>query len=309
MKTRIGIVALVMSLFSITAHAQQDAQYTNYMYNTMTVNSAYAGSRGGLSAFLLHRSQWVGLEGAPTTQAFSIHKAVGQQRKIGLGLSVINDKIGPTSETNVNANFSYAIETGIEGRLAFGVNAGGQLLDIAFSDLTQYNPGDILLQSNIDNRFSPNVGAGIYYNKGEKFYVGLSVPNMLETTHFEGTTLSAAKDKMHYNFMGGYVFDLNDNLKFKPAFLTKVVAGSPLQIDLSGNFLINEKLTLGAAYRWDAAFSGLLGYQISDNLMLGFGYDREITDLGKTQFNNGSFEFFLRYEVSELTRIFSPRFF
>lgn len=309
MKTRIVIVSLVLSFFSVSLKAQQDAQYTNYMYNTMTINSAYTGSPGGLSAFLLHRSQWVGLEGAPTTQAFTIHSPVGSSQKVGLGLSVVNDKIGPVSETSVNANFSYAIETGVEGRLAFGVNAGGQLLDIAFTELSQYNPGDIILQDNIDNRFSPNVGAGIYYNKGNRFYIGASVPNMLETSHFEGTTLSTAKERMHYNFMGGYVFDLSDDLKFKPAFLAKMVQGSPLQLDVSGNFLIREKLTLGAAYRWDAAFSALLGYQVSDRIMLGFGYDREITELGKTQFNNGSFEVFLRYEVSQLTKIFSPRFF
>ncbi len=287
--------------------AQQDAQYTQYMYNTISVNPGYTGSRGHMSIAALHRSQWLGLDGAPVTQTLNVHSPIGY-RGVGLGLSVVNDKIGPTSETNFDIDFSYTIYTSSEGRLSFGLNAGANLLDVRFSELNQYAP-DQTLSEDIDNKIAPNFGAGVYYHN-EHFYAGLSVPRFLETSHFDAASVSTAKERMNFYFITGYVWDINPYLKFKPTLLTKVVTGAPLQLDISANFMLSEKFIAGLAYRWDAAVSGLLGFNISNEFLIGVAYDREITELGNAAFNNGSFEVILRYDfIKTKGQMKSPRFF
>lgn len=303
-------VAFVLSGLSL--RSQQDAQYTQYMYNTMSVNPAYAGSRGHISIAALHRSQWVGLDGAPTTQTLNLHSPISY-KGVGLGISIVNDKIGPTSETYFDGDFSYTIYTSQEGRLSFGLKASAHLLDIRFSELNQdySSPGgpDPTLQQDVDNKFSPNIGAGIYYHT-QNFYAGLSVPRFLQTTHFDGESLSTAREQMNLYLITGYVFDLNTNLKFKPAILTKMVQGAPLQIDASANFMLNDKFIVGAAYRWDAAVSAMVGFHISNSFLIGMAYDKETTELGQATFNDGSFEIILRYDfIKELGNLKSPRFF
>jgi len=299
-----------MLLVCTTLMGQQDAQYTQYMYNTVSVNPAYAGSRGHLSIAALYRAQWVGLDGAPETQTLNIHTPMGY-KGFGTGLSFINEKIGPTSETYFDVDISYTIQTGVASRLSFGLKASAHLLDVRFSELNQ-NTGqgtDPTLQQNIDNRFSPNIGAGIYYHT-DRFYTGLSIPRMLETTHFEESSLSTATELMNWYLITGYVFDLNPDLKFKPTVLAKAVRGAPLQVDVSANFMFAEKFVGGVAYRWDAAFSGMFGFQLSPEFLVGLAYDREITDLGATSFNDGSFEVILRYDFKKGgDYIKSPRFF
>lgn len=302
----IKIVFLII-VVSSPIHAQQDAQYTQYMYNTVTVNPGYAGSRGHLSTAILHRSQWLGLEGAPSTQTFNVHSPIGY-RGVGLGLSIVKDEIGPTSETNVDIDFSYTLQTSVDGRLSFGLKASAHLLDIRFSELNQFAP-DLNLQTDIDNRFSPNFGAGVYYHN-KKFYAGLSVPRILQTSHFEESSISTAKERMNFYALTGYVWDLNSNLKFKPTILAKIVQGAPLQVDLSANFMLSEKFIIGAAYRWDAAFSGMLGFNIADGFFIGMAYDREVTELGNAAFNDGSFEVIFRYDwFKKEQQLKSPRFF
>ncbi|MGB5818160.1 MAG: type IX secretion system membrane protein PorP/SprF [Saonia sp.] len=301
---------VVLSMSSI--YGQQDAQYTQYMYNTVSVNPGYAGSRGHLSIAALHRSQWIGLDGAPKTQTLNIHSPIGY-RGVGAGLSIVNDQIGPTSETYFDVDFSYTIQTSLDARLSFGLKASAHLLDVRFSELNQdfTNPGgpDPTLQQDIDNRFSPNIGAGVYYHT-DKFYAGLSVPRFLETKHFDESSLSTAAEQMNFYLITGYVFDLNPFLKFKPTLLSKLVQGDPLQVEVSANVMFNEKLILGAAYRWDAAISGMVGFQISNELLVGIAYDREITELGRAIFNDGSFEVILRYDFNKTKgNLKSPRFF
>ena len=289
--------------------AQQDAQYTQYMYNTVSVNPAYAGSRGNLSIAALHRSQWLGLEGAPKTQTLNLHSPIGY-RGVGLGLSVVNDQIGPTSETYFDADFSYTIQLASEKRLSFGLKGSAHLLDIRFSELTtDPNNPDATLQQDIQNRVSPNIGAGVYYHT-ETFYAGLSVPRFLETTHFEESSLSTAKEQMNFYFITGYVWDFHPLWKFKPTLLSKLTLGAPLQVDVSANFMYNEKFVMGAAYRWDAAVSAMVGFNISPAFLIGLAYDRETTELGGAIFNDGSFEVILRYDfVRMVGNIKSPRFF
>jgi len=185
-------------------------------------------------------------------------------------------------------------------------------LNIDFTKLNIYNPADPRFQNNVDNKFSPNIGAGIYFHSN-KSYLGLSVPNFLETKHFDESSNSnsasfVAKERMHYYFIGGHVFDLSPSIQFKPAFLTKMVQGAPLQVDVSANFLFNEKFTLGAAYRWSAAMSAMVGFQVNQNWFIGYAYDMETTKLA--DYNSGSHEIFLRYELfNNFDRVVSPRFF
>ena len=294
--------------------AQQDAQYTQYMYNTLSINPAYAGSRGGLSILGLHRSQWVGLDGAPRTQTFSIHSPIGDSERVGLGLNIVNDEIFITNETYVDGSFSYTIPTSAEGKLSFGLKAGIHLLDVNYNEASQFQGGDPLTSNNIDNRFSPQVGVGLWYST-DKFYAGVSAPNLLETDHFDGSQNSnnpnatfLARERINYYLTTGYVFDITPDFKFKPAGLAKWVAGAPLQVDITANALLYDKLTLGLAYRWSAALSALAGFQISDSLMIGLAYDRETTEL--QQYNDGSYEVFLRFELfNNPKRLISPRFF
>ncbi len=295
-------------LLSFYTHAQQDPQYTQYMYNTVNINPGYAGSRGVTSAFLLHRTQWVGLEGAPTTNTFSVNKPINNSN-LGYGLSIINDKIGISQENNISVDVSYTIQTSEEYKLSFGLKASANLLSIDFTKLTIKDPTDILLsqQANLDNQFSPNIGAGVYWHS-DRNYIGLSVPNFLETKHYDDNVKSTAVEKMHFYLIAGTVFEFNPDLKFKPALMSKIVQGAPLQVDLSANFMFFEKFVLGAAYRWDAAVTAMAGFQINDSWHIGYAYDMETTRLAN--YNSGSHEIFLRFEFfKNYGKIISPRFF
>jgi type IX secretion system PorP/SprF family membrane protein len=160
---------------------------------------------------------------------------------------------------------------------------------------------------NLDNLLTPNFGVGLYLHS-EKTYVGLSVPNFIESNRYNLNSVSMFKEKINYYLIAGHVFDIGENLKFKPTLLTKLVNGAPLQIDISGNFLINKKFVLGGAFRWSAAFSAMAGFQISEGIFVGYGYDKETTNLAN--YNSGSHEIFLRFELSRsYNKITSPRFF
>ncbi|MEM9001582.1 MAG: type IX secretion system membrane protein PorP/SprF [Bacteroidota bacterium] len=295
--------------------AQQDAQYTQYMFNTLSVNPAYAGSRGQLTFAGLYRSQWVGLDGAPETFTLNLHSPIRNSR-VGYGISIVNDNIGDgvVQETYIDAVVSYTIDVSLDAKLSFGLKAGGNFLSLDFDGLRNFD-AEVVEEDNIDNDFSPNFGLGIYYHT-DKFYAGISAPNVLETEYFDNEENDSnsvnflSSERINFYLITGYVFDLNSDLKFKPALLTKAVGGAPLQVDISASFLFNDRFSFGAAYRWDAAVSGLAGFQITDQIMLGLAYDRETTDLGGTQFNDGSFEVFLRLElVKAFRRTISPRFF
>lgn len=288
-----------------TGFAQQDAQYTQYMYNTININPAYAGSRGVMSIFGLHRTQWVGLDGAPTTNAFSLNTPINNSN-LGLGLSLVNDKIGPTSDNTISADISYTVPMSEDYKLSFGIKASGNIFNLDTSKLTPAQANDPNLQ-NFNNEFSPNFGAGVYLHS-DKLYFGLSVPNFLEDKKYNDNEVAVFQERMNFYAIGGYVFDLSQSIKFKPAFLTKVVAGSPLQVDASANFLFFDKFMLGGAYRWDAAVSALAGFQVTDGLFIGYSYDMETTNLRR--YNSGSHEIFLRFELfSRVSKMVSPRFF
>ncbi|WP_313806088.1 type IX secretion system membrane protein PorP/SprF [Flavobacterium sp.] len=302
MKTKIA--TLILGLIGIMGYSQQDSQYTQYMYNTVNINPGYAGSREVLSIFGLHRSQWVGLDGAPTTNAFSLNSPIGDS-SFGIGLSFVNDRIGPAEENAISADLSYFIPMSENYKLAFGLKGTANLFSIDVNKLNIQHQNDPQFQ-NLDNDFSPNVGAGIYLYS-DKFYAGLSVPNFFETKRYKDNSISITQERLHYYFITGYVFEANPNLKIKPSILAKAVEGAPLQMDGSLNFLLYEKLTLGAAYRWDAAWSAMAGFQISNSVFIGYAYDAETTQL--QNYNSGSHEVFLRFELFNNSKMLTPRFF
>lgn len=287
------------------SYAQQDAQFTQYMYNTININPAYAGSRGAMSIFGLYRTQWVGLDGAPKTATASIHTPINESN-FGVGLSFINDEIGPTNQNTISADVSYTVPMNETLKLSFGIKGTGNFFSMDNSDLNAVDVTDRALQN--VNEFKGNIGAGLYLHS-DKYYVGLSVPNFIENKNtYDANTVAVYTQKMNFYLIGGYVFDLSPNLKFKPAVLAKAVGGAPLQVDASANFMFFDKLVVGGAYRWDAAFSAMAGFQITDGLFLGYGYDNETTNLRR--YNSGSHEIFLRFELfNNYNKIISPRFF
>lgn len=315
----IAILVLLLLGSSFSGKAQQDPQYTQYMYNTQVVNPAYAGSRDVLSFGLLGRTQWVNFEGAPKTGTFTVNSPIGALQNMGLGLSIVFDEIGPAAESNINIDYAYRINTSQDGIVSFGLKAGLDILDVDFSKLNIADSGDIFDNANVDQKLQPQIGAGVYYYT-DKFYAGLSVPNFLKTKHFQESSLTeildnpgsagqtTAAEEMHFFLIAGYVFDLNENLKFKPATLIKAVNGSPLQWDASANFLINDKFTLGASYRWSAALSAMAGFQVSDAIFIGVGYDYQTTDI--ETYSDGSYEVFFRFDLfNKPERVLTPRFF
>ena len=303
MRTKILIFALMLTCYS--GFAQQDAQYTQYMYNTININPAYAGSRGVMSVFGLHRTQWVGLDGAPTTNTFSLNTPINNSN-LGVGFSLVNDRIGPTSDNTISADISYTVTMNEVYKLSFGVKASGNIFNLDTDKLDPSNPIDPNLQ-NFNNEFSPNFGAGVYLHS-DKLYLGLSVPNFLQDSKYNDNEVAVFQERMNFYFIGGYVFDVSPSIKFKPAVLTKMVTGSPLQVDASANFLFFDKFMLGGAYRWDAAVSALAGFQVTDGLFIGYSYDMETTQLRR--YNSGSHEVFLRFELfNKVSKMVSPRFF
>ncbi|KIO54504.1 membrane protein [Flavobacterium hibernum] len=294
----------MLSVFG--AIAQQDPQYTQYMYNTLSVNSAYAGSLGHLAITGIYRSQWVGLEGAPNTQSFTLDTPVG--KNVGLGLSVVSEEIGPSEEQYLDANFSYTIPSGLTHKLSFGIKGGGRVINIDWTKGSYRDP-DVQFRENITNKFLPVVGAGLYWH-GERDYIGISIPNFLtrERYNYDDIADDLVNERMHLYLIGGIVFDLSAHTKFKPAVMVKYVAGAPLIADFSANFMFNNCVTLGASYRTADSVSALASLQITPQFLIGYSYDYSTTEL--QNYNSGTHEIMLRFElVSRKKGLKSPRFF
>lgn len=305
-----AIVLFVLGLLYFTeTNAQQDPQYTQYMYNMNVVNPAYAGSRGTLSIGLLGRTQWTSIDGAPKTFTFDAHAPLG--RKVGMGISVIADEIGPAKEQNIYADFSYTLTTSERGKLAFGLKGGVTLLDVNLLGVVlpqTDNSGDDLFNENINDAF-PNFGAGVYYYT-DKFYAGFSVPNILKSTHLDKDNINTkAAEEIHYFLTSGYVFDLSSTLKFKPSVMLKGVTGAPLSIDVNANFLLYDRFELGASYRIDDAVSALFNFGVTPDFRIGYAYDYTISDYSNSV-TGGSHEIILLYDIDfSKKNLKSPRFF
>jgi len=300
---------LILIFFAVLiAHyvsAQQDPQYTQYMYNMNIVNPAYAGISEGLSIGALYRSQWVGLDGGPETYTFNIHSPVGKQ--LALGLSVISDQIGPVQETNAYVDVSYTIPTGMETRLAFGVKGGFTFHDIGLIGLELVDDFDPNFSQNI-NETTPNIGAGVYFYKPNKYYISVSVPNILNGVHLDYNGSKIGSESEHLFAAAGYVFDLSENFKLKPHALLKYAFDAPISYDINANLFMYDLIEVGVGYRIEDSFSGMINFQVMDNLRIGYAYDAIRSDLDIV--TNSSHEVFINFDFrfsSKVSR--SPRYF
>jgi len=308
---RLLIAALALAGLG-ESHAQQDPHYTQYMYNMNVINPAYAGSKENLAFGLLYRKQWVDIEDSPTTFTFSGHSPAG--RNVGLGLSLISDRIGPVEETNAYGDFSYTLNLGGEHRLALGLKAGltfqniGLLTDI--NDGSLQDPTDEAFSSNSSNTYF-NIGTGFFYYT-QKYYIALSVPNMLKSKHLSvresGEERVYGEESQHYFLTGGYVFDLSPSVKFKPFAMLKSAFDSPASLDVSTNFLFNEKFEAGLTYRLDDSFGAMVNYAITPSLRIGYAYDHIVSDLDVT--TPSSHEVILLFDLNFPKKVSrSPRYF
>lgn len=284
--------------------AQQEAMFTHYMFNTLWINPAYAGTRDALTVTGIHRSQWVGFDGAPTDQSLTMHSPL-LNGKMGIGLSVLNDKIGPTKSTSFALDLDYQIKLNSKSKLSFGLKGLVNMYSNSINTLTLDNQTDLAFAQN-SQKTLPNAGAGIYYYR-ERFYAGFSTPKLLENKLSKG---NASFEKRHFFFIMGTVVDLGKNIKLKPTCFVKATEGSPIEADLTANFLIKDKFSVGAMYRTGEGTGLLLGYNFTEQFTLGYSFDWSIANTtGK--YNNGSHEIMLRYDLisKSKAKIKSPRFF
>ncbi|WP_026754566.1 type IX secretion system membrane protein PorP/SprF [Sediminibacter sp. Hel_I_10] len=293
---------IIVLLAATQVYGQQDPQYTQYMYNMNVINPAYAGSKENLSFGLLYRSQWAGIDGAPKTATFFGHSPIGE--KVGLGASIISDEVGPIKETNAYVDFSYTLQLGGEHRIAFGLKAGATFHDIGLAGIDLIDTGDAFFQ-NI-NTTTPNIGAGFFYYT-DNYYFAASVPNILNSVHLDAEGNKLGSEEAHYFITGGYVFEFT-NTKLKPSFLVKSAFGAPTSFDVNLNALFFEKFEIGASYRLDDSFSGLVNFAITPDIRVGYAYDHVSSDIKR--YAPASHEFLLLFDLNFPRKVSrSPRYF
>lgn len=292
------IALLGVLILSVASFAQQDPQVTQYMYNMSIINPAYAtGELDVLNLGGMYRAQWVGMEGAPRTASFFAHKPLNE--RIEVGISFTNDNIGDVvNESNIFTDFAYVIPVGLDSKLSFGAKAGVSFYNANFDGFVLQSGNrttDAAFNDNIGQTF-PNLGFGAFFFR-DNFYLGLSAPNVLSRKHLETENgiSSTGVENVHYFFTGGYVFNINSNLKFKPAFMAKAVTGAPLALDITANVLISEKIEAGLAYRLEDAVSALVNFRVSPEIRIGYAYDYALTNL--SEFNSGSHEIILLWDI------------
>ena len=308
MKKTILVVSFLF--FIIKVSAQQDSQYTQYMYNMNVINPAYAtGMQSMLDIGTLYRTQWVGAVGAPKTLNVFAHMPVN--KKIEMGFSLISDDIGDGAkkENNFYVDFAYVLQLNDSHRLSLGLKAGATSLQTNFNGFKFESTSPDFAFENI-NILKPNIGIGAYYFN-DVYYIGLSAPNLLNSKHIEERSgiSDYGSENIHVFFTGGYVFTLSDSFKLKPAFMSKFVKGAPIALDISANVLYNDKFELGAAYRVGDAISALMNVKVTPSVRVGYAYDYTISNLG--QFNSGTHEIFVLFNLDLLGKGYdkSPRFF
>lgn len=306
MKKRLSLILVLLCivLCSNDANAQQDPQYTQYMYNMNVVNPAYAGSKESISFTALYRTQWAALEGAPTTFTFSGHGSLSD--KVGLGLSAVRDELGPVKETNLFADFSYTLQLGESTKLALGLKAGATFHDVGLVDLELQDENDPFFNQDISSVY-PNIGAGAFLY-GDKYYLGFSVPNLLNSVHLDANGTQIGSEVNHFFGTAGYVFQVAEDVKLKPSVLVKSAFGAPLSFDGNLNALFFEKFELGVSYRLDDSFSGLVGFQVLPELRIGYAYDAVTSDINVVA--PSSHEIILTFDLFPSKRtLTSPRYF
>lgn len=304
MKRIKALLIIVIALSGFETIAQQEAHFTQYMDNTLFVNPAYAGSNGALNATAIHREQWVGISGRPRSTTFSLHTPL-KYESIGVGMTIVNDVIGPIQQTQFYADFSYTLKfANSPGKLSFGVKGGVNMLNSRTDQLGTTDPNDPEFITNIQNQINPNFGGGVYYH-APAWFVGLSTPRILEADYGGSVT---AKERRHYYVIGGAVFDIARQWKLRPTTSVKITDGAPISVDLSAAGIYNEKLWLGLTHRFGDSFGAFVQYQLTPQFKAGIAYDQTITKLAS--YNVGSYEVLLSYDFYWKDKgVKSPRYF
>ncbi|MEQ9427078.1 MAG: type IX secretion system membrane protein PorP/SprF [Cyclobacteriaceae bacterium] len=304
---QIGILGVAL-ISAYQSKAQQQVMFTQYMFNLLALNPAYAGSTEALSATFLSRHQWVGIDGAPNTQTLSVHSPI-RKNKIALGLMFLRDKIGIDTQNGVFGSYAYRIHIGEKRHIAMGLQFGFTDFRSNFSEIAgRTTDPDPNFMSDEVRAFLPNIGTGFFYNT-DRLYAGFSVPFLLNS-FVEGSTNGSlgAEQVRHWFFMAGYVFDINHNLKLKPSGLLKVVKGAPMELDVNANLIIDDKVWVGLSWRSFDSIDLLFELQLNNQLKLGYAYDITTSALGRV--NNGSHEFMLQYLLAfSKDRVVTPRYF
>ncbi len=300
------LLAILLAINAAPLFAQQEAMYTQYMFNKLLINPGYAGSRAATSMTLLYRDQWTGFAGAPRTGTFSVHGHL-RNPKIALGMTVINDRLGLQNQTGIYANYAYRLPLG-DGRLSFGVQGGFDHYEVALSTAVHIDAGDPSLASDL-SMISPNVGAGIYY-QSEEFYAGVSAQRLIENDLSGRTILSEddpyARQSRHFNAMLGGVVDISDGVKLRPAVLVKYAPNAPIQADFNASFLFVERFWAGVTYRTDASIDVMVEFQVSRQMRIGYAYDHQINEIGP--YTTGSHEALIGFDLDfGRSRIVTPR--
>ena len=310
MKQYSTIIFFLILLLSVTSgYGQQDPQYSQYMFNTLAINPAYAGSRDVVSATALYRKQWVNTPGSPRSSTFSVD-APFKREKVGVGLVVSNDKIGVTNTTSLYGSYAFRIRLE-KGTLALGLQAGFSQYSADYTSvvLDQDNKGDAAFASNI-NKFMPNFGGGVYYNT-DKFYVGVSMPKFVNNAMFKksDTAVSLSHQTRHMFIMGGFVVPLSPDVKLKPSTLIKLVEGAPLQMDINTNVWFYDAVAAGLSYRAGAGtVVVMLEVQANKQIRIGYAYDAGFGKINVV--GRGSHEIMARYEFGYVkAKVLSPRYF
>ncbi len=305
MRAHLHIVFVLSGLLAgQIACAQQDPMYSQYMFNTLAFNPAYAGSADVFTAMALSRHQWVGFAGAPTTQTLALHSPLPGQT-LSLGGTLIHDVTGPAKQSSVFADAAYRIRTGTDTRLSFGLKAGINFFqaDIASLSTVETEP----MNASISGKVLPNVGFGLYWHS-PTYYVGLSAPKLLENTIGADGGVVTNREFRHYFLMGGYVMDVNRDLKFKPSVMMRVTEGAPLSMDLNANFLLRDKVWFGAMYRVGNGLGFMAQYRFNEQLRGGYAFDLTTTRIGA--YNAGTHEIMVSYDFRFTQgRTISPRYF
>ncbi len=304
--TKIGLIIIFLMGICVTVSAQQDPMFTQYMHNPVSINPAYAGSRGTLNIVGMHRQQWVGIDGAPKTLALSVNSPFIKYN-VGVGFTLLYDQVTPTKQTGLFADYSYHLKIRNKTKLALGLKGGISIIEKDLNNLIHYHEDDYLAMNGYQKLYLPNFGLGTYLYS-DRYYLGLSIPKLLQNSLSDNSNTLASKEQRHYFVTGGVVFDITENIKFKPSTTLRIVKGSPVSTELSLAVLLQDRLWFGAMYRLGDALGALVKIDLSKELSIGYSYDYTLSKLGV--YSQGTHEIYISFDfVRRGRKILSPRYF
>lgn len=288
----LGLLILLLTIQSNMVKAQQNPVFSQYMFNGLAINPAYAGNQDQLSATALYRKQWDNFEGAPSTQTLSAHSSV-KNKNIGVGLLAARDQIGIHTDTRVYLSYAYKIKMQV-GTLSMGIQGGFNNLHSDYAKLNLKSEKDVLM-TGTSNSFNPNFGTGLFYSTSTA-YVGFSIPYIVNgKLRRASDVIEQGKQARYYFLTAGSVFTINPHVKIKPSTLLRIQEGNAMNVDINASLILDDLITVGVSYRSKDAVVGMFELELSDNLRFGYAYDFTTSDIG--QYANGSHEFMVNFRM------------